>query len=276
MATWTDGAAYAPIERPDGFATPEAEPLAVAEPQHPQTPGPMAPPADFAPSGPSVPLEAIRTETPSTREPEAPFQVSSALLAPGIPASGERDPRQPFTTSGAGPDALPPPSGAPLAAPGSVPVAASPQFGDAPPPGPPPSGAPLPAPQSSPGALQYPPPNPAPPLYGSGQPGYVPARSSQADQQVMQLQSIASVLLFTGFLFWSAAPILLVVGGGLLMRAPHRRNIAIGALIAGGITLLMTLGLPDSWNWVAPIACLTFFVASLTNRRPPRQHPWAQ
>ena len=137
MASWTDGAAYAPIERPDGFATPEVDPLEVAPPESARTPGPMPAPAGFQPTAPAAPLDQVRTAPPPSRNPSAPFEVGAGLMtvASSMGRDGARDPLTPFQTYGveasrreSSIDALPPPTGAPL---------------------PPPSGAPLPAPSIS-------------------------------------------------------------------------------------------------------------------------------
>lgn len=267
MATWTDGAAYAPIERPDGFATPEAEPLEAAPPQRAATPGPMAPPAGFAPMDNVIALGAIRTEPIAQRDPQEPFAVSAALLTAEPGRSGPRDPEQPFQTFGSPNSELPPPSGPPLALePSGVPLAAPP------PPGLPPAAAATPAATG----LNYPPPSmgspspgaPPPPAPGM-HPGFVTAADRQAQGQAMQLQTTATVLFGIGFLMWGASPFLLLVGGGLFVRIPHRRNMAISALVTGGLTLIIRLLDLQDLTWLAPVACLVFFVWSLTNRRPP-------
>lgn len=117
MASWTDGAAYAPIERPDGFATPEVDPLPHAEPYRSPTSGPAPAPADFAATAPALPLEQLGAPTTVRRNPTMPFEVSSALLTAhtGQPAG---DPRYPIVLSGAhaGVD-LPPPDPAQRLAP---------------------------------------------------------------------------------------------------------------------------------------------------------------
>ncbi|RMB62080.1 FUSC family protein [Tessaracoccus antarcticus] len=129
MASWTDGAAYAPIERPDGFATPEAEPLEVAVPQTAQTPGPMPTPTGFAPTGPSVPLGGIRTSEAPSRNPSEPFSTTGGLMTTSPEHEQGRDPRLPFAAYGdpvpsSGVDTLPPPTGDPLPSPMQVPMAA--------------------------------------------------------------------------------------------------------------------------------------------------------
>ena len=47
MATWRDGAAYAPETRPDGFASPAADPLPEGEPYRADTPGAIERPLVF-------------------------------------------------------------------------------------------------------------------------------------------------------------------------------------------------------------------------------------
>ena len=126
MASWTDGAAYAPLERPDGFATPEVEPLDVAVPDVAQTPGPIPPPAEFHPSAPAAPLSGLRTAPPVTRDPSSPFQVGAGLMtiASSMGPIEARDPRRPFQThrdDALGVEALPPPTGTPLKAPAVAP-----------------------------------------------------------------------------------------------------------------------------------------------------------
>ena len=125
MASWTDGAAYAPIERPAGFATPEVALLEVAAPEAAQTPGPMPTPTGFQPTAPAMPLDQVRTAPPPSRNPSAPFEVGAGLMTVGssMGRGAERDPRVPFQTyeitgnPPSGVDTLPPPTGAPLPAP---------------------------------------------------------------------------------------------------------------------------------------------------------------
>ncbi|MDO5092055.1 MAG: hypothetical protein Q4D79_01325 [Propionibacteriaceae bacterium] len=99
MATWTDGAAYAPIERPDGFATPVTESLPVAPPYAANTPGAVPRPTGFTPMPPGPPLQALGAAPPPTRNPAAPFEVRSALLTPTAPGFGRRNPVEPFAVA---------------------------------------------------------------------------------------------------------------------------------------------------------------------------------
>lgn len=195
MATWKDGAAYAPIERPDGFATPEAEPLHAAPPRRAETPGPIPAPQGYQPLPQAVPLGAVGTKPQTTRNPAQPFAVTSALVTSFEHAAGERDPRIPFASSApTTPEDLPPPSGAPLA------------LADQPPP-----------PQGQPG-YHYPPNSPL-----------LRAR----DNERKQIQNLALGIFAVGMIAWAAAAILLIAGGGLLQRVPHLKKIGWGAIGTG-------------------------------------------
>ncbi|RRD06280.1 hypothetical protein EII34_03935 [Arachnia propionica] len=101
MASWTDGAAYAPLTRPDGFAEPLADPLPRAEPTPAVTAGAIAPPSGFAPMPPAPALAELGVPVSVTRDPGRPFEVRSALLTATPDLGGHRDPRAPFqiTTS---------------------------------------------------------------------------------------------------------------------------------------------------------------------------------
>jgi len=194
MASWRDGAEYAPTERPDGFATPTAAPLSAADPWRAPTPGPLAAPADFdAPE--SAPLSSVSVREESTRDPRDPITTVAAALAPAGAPHVDRDPREPIVTSAPripGPDwhsdegaQLPPPTGLPLhrVHPPAVP-------------------APLP-PAAAPG---LPPPSVA-------QRAASPASGAQR-----QLALVAGALSFLGFLVPSIAPFVLVGAGALGLR----------------------------------------------------------
>ena len=131
MASWTDGAAYAPVMRPDGFAMPETDPLPEAEPVPAATAGAIPPPSGFAPMPPAPALDQLGVPVFATRDPGRPFDVRSALLTAAPLPGGARDPRIPFqittTLSSPGPpDPLPPdPSQLLSAGPYGEPVPAS-------------------------------------------------------------------------------------------------------------------------------------------------------
>ncbi|WP_139650896.1 hypothetical protein [Tessaracoccus massiliensis] len=101
MATWKDGAAYAPVERPDGFATPVADPLPAGAPYQPGTPGPMTHPSGFAPLPPLPPPQgapvlpgypsrglAPRPKPPATDAQRGIARVAGALCFVGFLITG--------------------------------------------------------------------------------------------------------------------------------------------------------------------------------------------
>ncbi|NHB84471.1 hypothetical protein G7085_07260 [Tessaracoccus sp. HDW20] len=83
MASWKDGAAYAPIERPDGFATPLADPLPVGDPYAAATPGPIAHPDRFDSDPAQADLTGLGTHTQTRRDPRDQFEVASMAMTAG-------------------------------------------------------------------------------------------------------------------------------------------------------------------------------------------------
>ena len=236
MASWTDGAAYAPLERPDGFATPETAPLPVAEPAPQLTPGAVAPPSGFAPMPSSVALENLGRKEISRRNPTAPFDVSSALMM-AYTGYGPRDPRQPFAVA-AIPSSLasltPPDPASRLNLP--------------------------PNPYQPMGAIPY------PPVPQYGQTASVPMTPAQ--RSLLLIAGAASLL--GGFLP-AALPLLLVAGGVLLLRAGATgRQIGIASFVTGSLLLLAMLArmqnlLTGLGLWVGlvfAIACVAIALSS--------------
>lgn len=223
MATWTDGAAYAPIERPDGFATPETDPLPLATPFRSGTAGAMPPPRGFAQNAPTIPLDRLQVEPPPSRNPGQPFDVSRASLTGGssLRAVGEpRDPREAFQVRSASATAvaeLPPPTGKPL---------------------PPPSGAML-APTSAPrSSLPVPegamlPPGTLPPPVGA------PVRAASPDSTQRTLVGLGLACCLMGTMVPPAAPWLILVTGLLMLRTPA----ITGGLSALAVGVGLALGL---------------------------------
>lgn len=230
MASWKDGAAYAPTERPDGFATPRTDPLPAGAPYSAATPGPMAPPRGFDVAQ-QAPLASIAAEPPVRRDPRESFAVSSMLLtvAPGVEA--KRDPLQAFVTSSGSVDDLPPPTGQPLALP-------------------PPTGAPL-----VPGEMFAPP---------TGQPVRTSTVLSPQAKAERSLVWTAIGLLVLGFAFSPAAAFVLLVAGGMGMRTTRfTGQFGRYALIAG-VTFLawqLVTGSLGSANWLAGLVSLGFVFA---------------
>lgn len=250
MATWTDGAAYAPLERPDGFATPEAPPLPVAPPAQPLTPGAVPPPLDLVVPGPSVPLAAIGAQPRAGRNPGEPFAVAAGLLTAGgaghLPGA-PRDPRQAFSSSGYGTraavavtDELPPPQGDPL---------------------PPPVGAPLPLPPDPSG---YPPPQLA-----------YPAPAPAAAPQSQTLGWVALAAFALGAALPSASGWLMLVGGGLLLRTRAvTGNIGTSALGMGVVLLLWNDG-ALALGTLLSIALVIWLGTALRRYRPRPPGYWS-
>lgn len=207
MASWTDGAAYAPIERPDGFATPEAEPLETATAAPATTPGAIPPPGDFRMESPVVPLDHVRTAPPARRDPSSAFETGGALMtvASSMGQHDLRDPMTPFSTqrdSGSSDDALPPPTGNPL---------------------PPPM------------AMHYGPPHAMAPRPGA------PVVSRQDLSTQNTLVWLAMVCCFLGLTLGETSPYLLLTAGVLTFRASHTCGRAgIWALAAGLLLIVVS------------------------------------
>ncbi len=227
MASWTDGAAYAPLERPDGFATPEVAPLDVAVPARAQTPGPMPTPSGFQPSAPAAPLDQVRTAPPPSRSPSEPFVVGGGLLTAGSSMGPEipRDPRLPFQSYGedgpvsTGVDTLPPPTGAPL----SVPAG---QF--------------------------------------MGPPGTAPFPRPSVQQQSSQrtLVFLAVVCTVLGLTIPAVAPWMLTVAGLLTLRALPLVGKASAWSIGVGVALLVFGWFlpPEAADGLGRLACVVFAI----------------
>ena len=217
MASWTDGAAYAPLERPDGFATPEAEPLATATPASSGTPGAVPRPREFVRSAPEVPLGGVRTSPLPRRNPSHPFQVSGGLLtaASSMGQHFVRDPKTPFQSlrdrgPEPGVDALPPPTGEPL------------MVGVTAPPG---------APVSPPPALIH---------AGNRPPGQARARSPQEMSTQKTLVFLAVACCVLGFTIGVAAPYMLIAAGALSLRATYLTGRAGLWSTVVGLVLIVT------------------------------------
>lgn len=232
MASWQDGAEYAPVERPDGFATPVVEPLPDADPFAAATPGPGAPPADFQRSESySPPLEQVQTAPQVQRNPREPFATLSTLMT-GDSAWGAAhrsdlmrtgqafDPRQPITTSA---DALAPPTGDPLdfPPPTSDPVAIAPP------------GQPQPAP--APGVL------PGQQPSGEWLAQNRPASTQPATPAQRQMTGIAILMLLIGVVFSPLGPASMLVAGGIALRLPSMKAPAYALLAVGTIFMLRLL-----------------------------------
>ncbi|MCC2592008.1 hypothetical protein LKO27_01000 [Tessaracoccus sp. OS52] len=250
MASWTDGAAYAPTERPDGFASPEVDPLSVAEPQLARTAGPVPPPQGFAPSAPQPPLDQIRTDPPASRNPSEPFRtVAATMTATPESHAGERDPRLPFHTytAGAGSQELPPPTGDPLPPPVGAPVALPVDF-----------------PPPVPGAQALPPGMPGP-MFQTTRPPFDP-------KPLRTLLILAMVALALGVIVPGTAPWFILVSGLLGLRTKALTgSFGVTACWTGGALLLLTAVLPpESLNGLSGLLAFGFvFWAAYGLRKNP-------
>ncbi|MDO5737442.1 MAG: hypothetical protein Q4P15_13325 [Propionibacteriaceae bacterium] len=242
MASWTDGAAYAPLERPDGFATPEVPPLELAEPEPARTPGAMPTPSGFAPMERVTPLGEIRTTPPPNRNPSVPFMVSSGLLTAASSMGHDvvRDPRTPFPMAevgASGPENLPPPTGAPLAPPTGAPLA-------------PPSGMQMRTPVAYQGA----------PPQGTG-----PQFSQQQLVTERRFVFLALACAVIGLTIPAVAPWMLVGAGALTMRATRLTGKTGWWSLGLGLFLMMfgvLLG-PDVYEGLSRLISLIFAVLFL-------------
>lgn len=244
MATWTDGAAYAPIERPDGFATPEVAPLEVAVGEAAVTPGAIPPPRTFQPSAPQPPLDQIRTDPPVTRNPVDPFRTATAALTAGPDAhTVGRDPLQPFLThtGTVGSQELPPPTGSPLDPPSGVPLPAPPESSL-----PAPTGPPLPVPHGTttaptPTGTQLPPPSGAP-LPGQAPTWGTPASQPPDQSTATTLLVVMVVLNALGVILPGAAAWLIFISGLLGLRTIRfTKRLGSVAILTGGSLLVLEL-----------------------------------
>lgn len=242
MASWTDGAAYAPIERPDGFATPEVAPLEVAPPEKPITPGPTPKPAGFEPTGPTTPLTHIGAIASPERNPSVPFQISGGLLtaASSMGGASTRDPRTPFQsqTTASNIATLPPPTGAPLPAPDGLSV----------------------APMGAPGHQQLP----------------APSLSPQQQSTQRTLVFLAVVCTVLGLTIPAAAPWMLFAAGLLTIRTTALTGQAgIWSMIVGLLLLAFGVLLPLDvgallGRLIALVFGVWFAVAAATNAKKRR------
>lgn len=246
MASWKDGAAYAPIERPDGFATPMADALPAAEPYASPTPGPMAEPGGFEADA-QPPLDALGRAESTNRDPRDEFSVASLSLTHVAGDGATRDPRKGFTlsTSLRGGSEPPPPSGDPLA------LTTPPPMG---------SQRPTPGPGSMPAAQPWP--QPQLPRAQQRPPALLnpPAPSTDSSRT---LCIIGAVVSFFGVFLVAAAPILLLVAAALGMRTRTRTSFLFGFASGFGILALLSqliTGEPGAMGALASIASLAVSV----------------
>lgn len=193
MADWTDGAQYAPVERPEGFATPRAAALTVEPaPPSPADGKPTEQPQGFQ-EPEAVPLDSLVPRAEEVRDPRVPFDtlVAADSAWGAVHAGGGWNPRMPLgptTQPAPGAPTFPPPTGVPDQAPAAFPQPGLPGSAVAP------TTAQVTPVQTTPGQTtpapvpgQYPPPSgqpvPLPPPVGA-----VPATTAQRPPQAQQAQ----------------------------------------------------------------------------------------
>lgn len=262
MATWEDGPEFAPVERPDGFATPRVEPLeAPPQPPHPSDGAPPQRPGFAGPTEPAPPLASIVPAVENPRDPTQAFDVAtmtmtaesawgavhSAPVGMGAPTAVTEtphafDPTAPIVSTNVstlpGSVNFPPPSPDSLASP--MPP------GPLGPPGPPappgPAGLPVP---SAPGQAPYPAPG-TPAWFGPTapaprQPVAPPGRVPASLVMEAVTPGVLFPLLIGGFIFY-VAPVMLVIAGLFSRRVSVRsRYVRTTFAITGGFVALVAL-----------------------------------
>lgn len=239
MATWKDGAAYAPTERPDGFAAPVVEPLTRAEATPAVTPGPVPPP-DRLDATEAPPLEHFGPRAQSSRRPEEPFDVAAATLT-SMPllADGRRDPRAPFSVSSS---ALEPPE---------------PTM----PPPPPPGAKPLPGP-------------PPDLLPVASRRGALPSAATPPTDAQKTLVYLIAGLCVVGVVLTDAAPMLMIIAGLIsVLRVPWTARIGAAAVGIGSTFLLVQLMIPTAsagvlFGLTSLVLAAAFVIRTFANKPP--------
>ncbi|WP_203568521.1 hypothetical protein [Aestuariimicrobium ganziense] len=253
MADWRDGAEYAPLERPDGFATPRAEPLETPPPRLDLAAGaPLQHPATFQPNPtPVPPLEALVPATGPSRDPMVAFDSASEHISDGSAAWGAAhaqagptfNPRAPMAVSTWQPDQ---PFGAPSGSPA--------QFA-------PPTGTPV-APAI--GA-------PAPGTFGPPAPGgRLQSSNPTLNQALSVIRSVGWPLfavLAAGVLIRPLSGLLLIAAIVLTTRTKVARNrlqqihgIAASVALIGGLFLNQTRDPLDAINIWSQVCCMVLLV----------------
>lgn len=281
MAGWQDGAEYAPIERPEAFAAPVVEALAVAEPYAADTPGAVRPPQMIQPPASAIPLEQlVPAAAKAGRDPLSPFSVASATLMPdsawgaahraGEPSwAPDFDPTRPL---GRAENGFPPPSTEPLGAGGAEPSWPAPASWPAPPPASLPGSQPGPWPASNTrptaaGPGQFLPPSPRPNQMQA------PPSSGLTNAQ-RQLLGVATGLLVLGCLISQVSWFAVIFASALTIRAlpthPGTRWLFVPPLAVLALRILA----PEtsaSLNWALCLIYLIgiplFFVLSSDRNR---------
>lgn len=92
MATWRDGPEYAPVERPDAYTTPDAEPLGSPPASMPAPPSPPpGRPVDFGAPAESIPLAQLAAPPAAPRDPHEEFDTYTTPLTSLAPTPALQD-----------------------------------------------------------------------------------------------------------------------------------------------------------------------------------------
>ena len=266
MATWEDGPEYAPLERPDAFDAPSANPSDLAPPptSPAQPPAPLDRPVFAGPHQPGPQLADLVPVPPEQRNPNEPFDVVSSLVTAESSAWASAHWSQPSASPGQPyPQVQHYPPGQPSAPvqppaptqPGQpYPVAAQPY----------PPTQPYPAQPSANGSF----PAPGTPQWFAPGPGYQqPPRPPVAPSARTVLAAATPGVLITlvvGGLIWILAPITVVLALLLTGRMTYgRRQARLAFTIAlslGGLYGIATLLTSDGnyaqwWDSLAGWLC---------------------
>ncbi|GAA3641343.1 hypothetical protein [Microlunatus ginsengisoli] len=277
MATWEDGPEYAPIERPDEFAVPEAPPLSIAEPYvQPAADAPVDRPFFGDPQAPVRPLAALVPLPEDPRDPTIPYEVVAGAMTTGDSAWGSvhsSPPTSPITTTGS------PWLNESVPVGGSTPWGMP--FGTPPSPGAQPFGPPAGGAAPAPGTPQW-----------FGPAPYVPPPAPVPVTAKDVLTAVTPALLIVlalGALIHPVAPMTLLIAWGLSTRCtvakPQIRTafvIAVATVAVLGLVIGFAgaLDFADWWNglsWVAMVAawCVIAAVLALATRAlRSGQRPW--
>ncbi len=270
MATWQDGPEYAPVERPYGFAEPDADPLPESMPPPPLPASPNGgPPCGMQEPQNSLPLAKLEPAQREIRDPKVPFAVAESVMnsalvqppeqsdlkspepsawgavhrAPNFPPPGQMPPQAPGNQLHQAPlqpgpmqraQTWPPAPGGQQTTPHARPTPSGPGHGTYQRrPGPNPSGANYPQPPIS----QYPP--------GQGQ-----LRTSDTGQNKTLIVAMGAFGL--GILLIPLSFTLLLIGAATLhasslVRHPKLINTVRGFFGLALGTWLMTSLLPEAW-----------------------------
>ena len=264
MATWEDGPEYAPLERPDAFTEPSANPADLAPPPAApvQPPAPADRPAFAGPQQPVPQLAELVPPPPAQRNPNEPFDVVSSLMTAESSAwaaahwSQPAQPAQPVPTY---PPAPPYPATQPY----------------------PPAQPPASAPFAAPGTPQWFVPGP-----GYQQPPSPPAVPT-ARTVLAAVTPGVLITLALGGLIWLLAPVTVVLAYLLTGRMTYGRTptratfgVVLGLLGAVGLLALVSAdGLFSVWwdtvagwacfgSWVLIVAAISWAYRALRQGRP--------